>query len=256
MKAVIVGASSGIGRDIAKALSKSGCELILVARREDRLEELKSELDTHVEIITADISQTDVCIDLHEKIKNQNIDILVNNAGIGIFGDFDKTDLESELSLIDTNIKATHILTKLFLRDFVARDYGYILNVSSASSFVPGPRMASYYASKAYIMRLTLAVFEELRRRNSNVRVSVLCPGPTCTEFDMKAGSLFNLPYSNSERIAESAVKNLKKMKMMSIPEKLMKAAKFATRLLSDKLILKISYCLIRPNENADYNDL
>jgi len=256
MKAVIVGASSGIGRDIAKALSESGCELILVARREDRLEELKAELDTHVEIITADISQTDVCIDLHEKIKNQNIDILVNNAGIGIFGDFDKTDLESELSLIDTNIKATHILTKLFLRDFVARDYGYILNVSSASSFVPGPRMASYYASKAYIMRLTLAVYEELRRRNSNVRVSVLCPGPTCTEFDMKAGSLFNLPYSNSERIAESAVKNLKKMKMMIIPEKLMKAAKFATRLLSDKLILKISYCLIRPNENADYNDL
>lgn len=256
MKAVIVGASSGIGRDIARALSNSGCELILVARRENRLEELKAELDTHIEIITADISVPDVCIDLHEKIKSQNVDILINNAAIGIFGEFDKTDLESELNLIDTNIKATHILTKLFLKDFVARDYGYILNVSSASSFVPGPRMASYYASKAYIMRLTLAVYEELRRKGSNVRISVLCPGPTYTEFDMKAGSTFNLPYSSSERIAESSVINLKKMKMMIIPEGLIKAAKFATRLLSDKLILKISYSLIRPNENADYNDL
>jgi short-subunit dehydrogenase len=142
------------------------------------------------------------------------------------------------------------------LKDFVARDYGYILNVSSASSFVPGPRMASYYASKAYIMRLTLAVYEELRRKGSNVRISVLCPGPTYTEFDMKAGSTFNLPYSSSKRIAESSVINLKKMKMMIIPEGLIKAAKFATRLLSDKLILKISYSLIRPNENADYNDL
>lgn len=246
---MITGASSGIGRDIARALSKTGCDLIIVARREELLEELKAELETTVEIICADISRADDCIKLYEKVKGKNIDILINNAGIGVFGDFNKTDLEAELRLIDTNIKATHILTKLFLKDFVERNYGYILNVASASAFLPGPRMACYYASKSYILRLTQAVHEELRRMNSNVRVCVLCPGPTCTEFDFKAGSAFNMLYSSSEKIAEAAIKDLQRIKMLIIPDKLMKLAKFSTRFLSDKLILKISYCLIRSRD-------
>ncbi|HZJ78424.1 MAG TPA: SDR family oxidoreductase [Clostridia bacterium] len=248
MKALITGASSGIGRDIARELSKTGCELILVARRESRLEELKAELPTNVEIICADISDAEACQTLHSKVKDKNIDMLINNAGVGVFGDFDKTDLNDELKLIDTNIRGTHILTKLFLMDFIERNYGFILNVSSASAFAPGPRMAAYYASKAYILRLSQAIHEELRRCGSNVRISTLCCGPVLTEFDIKAGNVFNVMYSSSERIAKAAVEGIQKAKLIIIPEKLMKFAKFATRILSDKMILRISYHIQRPS--------
>ena len=184
MKALITGASSGIGRDFAHVLGSMGCELILVARRENRMEELRNELPVPVQIICADLSSERECFALYEQVREEHIDILINNAGFGVFGAFQETDLTEELKLIDTNIRAVHILTKLFLKDFTARDAGYLLNVSSASAFAPGPLMAAYYASKVYVLHLTLAIWKELRRQNSRVSISALCPGPVNTEFD------------------------------------------------------------------------
>ena len=185
-KALITGASSGIGRDMARVLSQKNYDLILVSRNKDMLESLKKELKTNVEIISMDLSSVDNCKKLYEQVKDKNIDILINNAGFGAIGAFRKTDMDKELSMIDLNIKALHILTKLFMVDFVKKDSGYILNVSSSASFQPGPLMATYYSTKSYVTHLTLALYEELRRINSNVRISCLCPGPVDTNFNNK----------------------------------------------------------------------
>ena len=143
MKALVTGASSGIGRDIAKYLSSKGYHLILVARREDRLKALKSELKTDVKIIPLDLSVSDNCFKLYEMTKDENIDFLVNNAGFGACGNFIDVDLNDELRLIDTNVKALHILFKLYLNDMVKRDSGVILNVGSLAGFMAGPGFSS-----------------------------------------------------------------------------------------------------------------
>ncbi len=118
MKALITGASSGIGADMARILSSRGYDLILVARNKAKLEKLKKELKTDVEIVIMDLASTFNCMKLYNKLKKEDIDILINNAGFGVFGKFDETDLEKELDMIDVNIKAFHTLTKLFLQDF------------------------------------------------------------------------------------------------------------------------------------------
>ena len=164
MKALITGASSGIGRDMARVLSDMGYDLILVARRKDKLEKLKKQLSTDVKIICLDVSSTYNCTKLYNKVKDEDIDILINNAGFGKFGEFNDIKLDDELDMIDVNIKAVHILTKLFLNDFVARNKGYILNVASSAAFQPGPLMATYYSTKAYVLHLTEAIYEELRK--------------------------------------------------------------------------------------------
>ena len=119
MKALITGASSGIGRDMARYLSSLGYDIIAVAQNEERLKELQTELKTNVQIMSMDLSKKENCIELYEKTKNENIDLLINNAGFGVFGNFDETDLEREISLINTNITAVHILTKLYLKDMI-----------------------------------------------------------------------------------------------------------------------------------------
>lgn len=137
MRALITGASSGIGRDMARVLSSQGYELILVARDEEKLKELQKNLKTHSEVIAMDLSIAQNCINLYNQVKKQTIDILINNAGFGVFGEFTETNLEKELQLINTNITAVHILTKLFLQDMVKRNSGHILNVSSVAGFAP-----------------------------------------------------------------------------------------------------------------------
>lgn len=137
MKALITGASSGIGRDMARVLSSLGYELILVARNENKLIELQKDLQTSTSVVSMDLSFKENCIELYNKFKNEEIDILVNNAGFGVFGEFTQTDLEKEIQLINTNITAVHILIKLFLKDMVKRNSGHILNVSSIAGFAP-----------------------------------------------------------------------------------------------------------------------
>ena len=242
MKALITGASSGIGRDMARILSEQGWDLILVARRKDKLEKLKKQLKTDVKIITMDVSSTFNCTKLYNRVKDDDIDLLVNNAGFGKFGEFNNLKLDEELDMIDVNIKAVHILTKLFLNDFVEKDKGYILNVASSAAFQSGPLMATYYSTKAYVLHLTEAIYEELRRKGSNVSVSVLCPGPVRTEFNKVAKVKFSLKELESYDVAEYALKKTFKKKLIIIPGWTIKLGTFANRLLPRKLMLRIIY--------------
>ncbi|MGN0608568.1 MAG: SDR family NAD(P)-dependent oxidoreductase, partial [Oscillospiraceae bacterium] len=194
MTALVTGASSGIGKDIARELAKRGIRLVISGRNEAALEELRQEIgENRVKIITADLSDEKECFRLYEEAKKYSPDILVNNAGFGLFGKFTDTDLDTELKMIDVNIKAVHILAKLFLKDFREKNSGYILNVASAAGFMPGPYMATYYSTKNYIVRLTEAIDRELKNEGSAVSVSAFCPGPVDTNFNSVAGVKFNL---------------------------------------------------------------
>ncbi len=227
---------------MARILNKDGHQLFLVARRENMLLDLKAELDNAPRIIISDLSTEDNCTALYENLKDENIDILINNAGFGVFGEFLETDLKRELSMIDVNIRALHILTKKFLADFVARDSGYIMNVASSAAFLPGPLLSSYYASKAYVQRLTLAIFEELRKKKSKVRISALCPGPVDTEFNKTAGVSFNLKSLSAESVAKYALSKMFKGRLVIIPGVIIRLGVFFQRFLPTKLLLKISY--------------
>ncbi len=246
MKALITGASSGIGCDMAKFLSSLGYDLIVVARRKTRLEKLKKELPTNVDIIVSDLSSTFNCMKLYESVKNEDIDIVINNAGFGLAGEFSDTKLEKELDMIDLNIKAVHTLTKCFLNDFKKKNKGYILNIASSAAFQPGPLMATYYATKVYVLNLTTAIYEELRREKSNVYVGCLCPGPVDTEFNKVAKVEFKLPGLSSEYVAKYAIKKMFKRKLVIIPGTQMKLVYYASKLVPRKLKLKITYNIQR----------
>lgn len=242
MKALITGASSGIGYNMAKYLNSMGYSLVLVARDKEKLQEIQKELSGEVKIVVADLSNESKLKELYVLCKNDNIDILINNAGFGLFGEFTETDLNKELEMIDVNIKAVHILTKLFLKDMKKRNKGYILNVSSAASFQAGPLMATYYATKSYVTKLTLAIYEELRRDKSNVHISCLCPGPVNTNFNNVANVQFSMKSLSSEYVARYAIDKMFQNKLIIIPGIKMKFTIFFNRLVSNKLAIKIVY--------------
>ena len=242
MKALITGASSGLGADMARILADKGYELILVARRKTKLEKLQKELGDKVQIEIMDISSTFNCMKLYNKYKKEDIDIVINNAGFGIYGEFTSTSIDKELDMIDINIKTVHTLTKLFLSDFKKKNKGYILNVASSAAFLPGPLMASYYASKAYVLNLTTAINEELRQAGLDVYVGALCPGPVDTEFNRVAKCSFSIKGLDSYEVSKYAIKNMLKKKMIIIPSLKMKLGVFALRLLPTRLKLQISY--------------
>lgn len=242
MKALITGASSGIGKDMARYLSSLGYDLILVARRKTYLESLKKELSTNVKIIPYDLAVQDNLDNLWNEVKDEDIDLLVNNAGFGLFGEFDKTDLDREFEMIDVNIKALHYLTKKFLINFKKEDKGRILNVASSAGFMAGPKLSTYYASKNYALRLSEAIYEELKVAKSNVHISCLCPGPVDTEFNKVAHGEFHTKSLTSEYVAKYAINQTLKNKLYIIPSFRMKAAIFLTRLVPRKLLLKITY--------------
>lgn len=242
MLALITGASSGMGRDMARVLANYGYDLILVARREDRLKELAKELKVNVRTVKLDLAFEKSVYKLYDSFKNEKIDILINNAGFGLFGEFYKTDLDTELKMIDVNIKAYHILTKLFLQDFIKRDQGYILNVCSSAGFMAGPRLSTYYATKNYITKLTMAINEELRVMKSNVVISALCPGPVATEFNKVAHGTFSIREADSYKVSEYAIKKLFKRKMLIVPTVMMKITLFFNRFAPYRLSLMIAY--------------
>lgn len=240
MKALITGASSGIGRDMARYLSELGYDLVIVARREKLLEELKQNLKTNVNIEVLDISNKENCIKLFEKYKD--IDVLINNAGFGDFGEFYKTDLEKEISMIDTNIKSVHILTKLYLQEMKKKDKGRILNVASIAGFMYGPLMATYYSTKNYVVALSRAVNKELKKEKSNIHVSVLCPGPVKTNFDNVANVKFSLNGLSSEYVAKYAIDNMLKNKEVIIPGKIIKLIHVASKIAPSKITLELTF--------------
>ncbi len=250
MLALITGASSGIGADMARILSDKGYDLILVARNKRKMEVLSKELKTNVEIIPMDISSTYNCTELYNLVKKKNIDVLINNAGFGLFGEFTNTKLDKELDMIELNVKTVHTLTKLFLKDFVKKDKGYILNVASSAAFMPGPLMATYYATKAYVLHLTESVNEELRRKKSNVYIGALCPGPVNTNFNKVAGVSFNLDSLESYDVAKYAINNMFKKKVVIIPGIKIKLGVFTLRLLPRSFVRKIAYKIQKNKEN------
>ena len=249
MIALITGASSGIGRDMARYLSSMGWGLILTATENSRskLEALKHELDgnwagTGTEIICCDLASENGAFELFDRCKGRNIDMIVNNAGFGDFGEFEKTDLKKELDMINVNIRALHILTKLFLKKFKLQNKGTILNVASSAGFMTGPLMATYYASKNYVVRLSLAIYEELRRSGSKVKICVFCPGPVDTNFNSRANVSFGLNGISSEYAARYAIDNALKGKTVIIPTALMKLGVTAARFVPLKLLGSIAY--------------
>ena len=242
MKALITGASSGLGREMAKLLASRGYELVLCARREDRLRELAAELPTVCHVIAADVSDEKECRLLYRAVRGDDLEIVINNAGFGLFGEFLETDLDEELRMIDTNIRAVHILTKLAVQDFEKRGHGYILNVASSAGFLPGPLMATYYATKNYVLRLTQALREELRHRGSRVRVCALCPGPVDTEFNRVAGVKFSLNGLDAKRVAREAIDGLFAGRAVVVPGVTMKAMTVARHFAPDSLLARITY--------------
>lgn len=244
MKVLITGASSGIGRDMARVFASKGYHLVLVARNEEQLKELAKELketnQIEVETIAMDLSIVENCKELHKKV--QDIDILINNAGFGDCGNFTKTSLDKEISMINTNIVAYHILMKLYLINMKAKGNGKILNVASIAGFMPGPLMSTYYATKSYIVRISESIREELKKEKSKVQISILCPGPVSTNFNKVANVKFHMREANSMKVAKYAIKKMEEGKFYIVPGMDVKLAKVGAKLAPAPLISKITY--------------
>ena len=244
MKALITGASSGIGKEFAKIMAKKGYDLVLVARNKQELEklseELKKENNIDIQIIDADLSVKENCIEIHKKVPD--VDILINNAGFGDCGNFTKTSLNKEISMINTNIVAYHILMKLYLIDMKEKGEGKILNVASIAGFMPGPLMSTYYATKAYIVRISESIREELKKEKSKVQISILCPGPVNTNFSKVANVKFHMREANSTEVAKYAISKMEKGKFYIIPGIDVKLAKIGCKIAPTTLIAKITY--------------
>ena len=241
MKALITGASSGLGRAMALELDRRGYALILVARRTDKLEALAAELQQPPRLITMDIAGAAQAQALHTAVREEDIDLLINNAGFGVWGRFTETDLEREQQMIALNIETLHVLTKLFLRDLCARGHGRILNVASAAAFAPGPLMAAYYAGKAYVLRLTQALAAELRQQGSAVTVSALCPGPVATEFNDVAEVHFSAKPLTADAVAAYAIRQTLRGKTVIVPGAKIKAARLLAKLSPDGLTARVT---------------
>ena len=274
MWALVTGASSGIGRDMARYLYLSlGYNLIIVARNEDKLLELKQELESKLQgekqnqgnskndnanieknkninreiiVIKADLSYLADINNIVEKTKNIDVDLLVNNAGFGVFGNFTTTNLEKEVNLINTNITAVHILTKVFLNKMKSKNKGHILNVASIAGMEPGPLMAAYYASKAYVIRLSRAINKELRKEKSNIKISILCPGPVDTNFNNVANVVFKAPSMPSEKVAKYGIDKALKGKLIIVPGFLNKCVRFFSKILPDAILEEVAYHIQR----------
>lgn len=245
MLALITGASSGIGRDMAHNLAKKGFDLVLVARNQDGLEKIEHEIKNEnpkIEVTTysLDLAVKENLYKLHDEVKN--IDVLINNAGFGTFGKFSETDLEKEINMINTNVSAVHVLTKLYLKDMVEHNKGNVLNVASIAAFMPGPLMATYYATKNYVLALSRAINRELKKDKSNVKISVLCPGPVNTNFNNVADVKFNLRGLSSEYVADYAIKNMLKGKLIIVPGTSIKIARIFSEITPDVIKEKIAY--------------
>lgn len=242
MKALITGASSGIGREIALYLSDLGYDIIVVARNELALRDLQREVKTKVEVVSMDLTDRENVWKLHEMYKREPIEVLVNDAGFGVHGPVTETDLEKDLDLIDLNITAVHMLTKLFLKDMKKRNLGYILNVSSISGFLSGPLMAEYYASKNFVLSYTKAINAELKKEGSEVHISCLCPGPTKTNFNKTAKVEFKVKPYSAEYVAEYGVNKMFEEKTVIVPGFKMKFVHLASKLFPSIITTNVAY--------------
>jgi uncharacterized protein len=223
--ALVTGASAGLGTHFARLFAQDGHDLVLVARRQDKLDQVATELrqvyGIHATVITADLTDPKASLHLHEEVMRAGIEVefLINNAGFGTSGAFATLNLARELDMIELNVKALTHLTGLVLPAMVARRSGRILNISSLAGFLPGPFMATYYASKAYVLSFTEALAYELR--GTGVTATVLCPSSTATEFAQVAGvesaALFHSS-SDAASVARYGYRSMMKGKTIAVP--------------------------------------
>ncbi len=250
MKALITGASSGIGYEMASYLNELGHDLILVGRDKEKMQEMQEKFKVDVKVIVADLSIENKLKEVYVLCRSENVDILINNAGFGVFGKFEDTDLANELDMLDVNIKAVHVLTKLFLKEMKKKNSGYILNVASSAAFQPGPLMAAYYGSKAYVLRISQAIREELRREKSSVSISVLCPGPVRTNFNKRANVEFAVKPMEADIVARYAIDKMFKKKAVIVPGTNMKILRFFSKLIPASLAARVTYKIQRRKQN------
>lgn len=231
--AVVTGASSGLGAEFARQLSQEGYYVLMVARRKDKLLELSQELTSKSEIFTADLSEKKDISKLYDHIKSMleedpenRLFVFINNAGFGLSGNFTDCSEKREMEMINVNIKALHRLTKRMLPLMDKESGGYILNIGSSAGLLPaGPYMATYYATKAYVVSLTRAIAHELKAQGCKTYLGVLCPGPVDTQFNDVAGVVFALKGISAGSCVSYAIKMMKKRKVVIVPTLRMKLA-------------------------------
>ena len=253
--ALITGASSGIGYELTRLFAADRYDLVLVARRQQTLEqlaeELREEYAIRVKVIAKDLAQPGIADEIFQEVRQESIriDVLVNNAGFGTFGFFSEIDIASTLEMLHINMISLTHLTRLFLKEMLEQKSGRILNVASTAAFQAGPLMATYYASKSYVLLFSEALAEELRA--TGVTVTVLCPGPTFTGFQkrayMETSKLVSgkvLPVMDARAVAKIGYQGLMKGKTIVIPGLLNRALAFSVRLTPRKLVTKISRAL------------
>lgn len=245
---LITGATSGIGYDLAQVFKENNYNLILVARNEKKLNEIKNQfnknIDIDVETFICDLSNEKEILDLSLRIINAGFKIkyLINNAGCGSFGKFDEIDTKKDLNIIDINIKAITYMMKLFIPIVKQCKNSGILNVASTAAFSPGPYMGVYYASKAYVINISQALREEYKK--DNINISVLCPGPTRTSFqknaDINKGGNIKPSMMESRKVAEIAYKQFIRKKAIIIPGYNNKLLILFSKLIPNSLLTKI----------------
>jgi short-subunit dehydrogenase len=251
-RALITGASAGIGHELARVFAADGWSLVLVARRADVLTEVAAELKekhgTESTVIAADLGTREGVQSIVRAVgeKGLQIDALVNNAGYGLAGEFVQLDLDKQLGMIDLNVRAVTVLTRAFLPGMVERNQGAVLNVASTAAFQPGPLMAVYYATKAYVASLSEALAEELR--GTNVTVTALCPGYTETGFAKRASELHRprlfagpLGTLDPAQVAEFGYRAMLKGQRLAVPGLQNKVAAWSARFSPRGLVLKIT---------------
>ena len=239
MKILITGASSGIGRDMARYLSSKENELILVSSNKDKLESVSKAL-INSSVYVCDLSNSDNVNKLCEYILKEKPDFVINNAGFGAFGFYDEISLDREIEMINVNIVALHKITKTCLEYM---DNGHILNVSSSAGLMPGgPMLNTYYATKNYVRSYSLGLYKELKKKNKNIHISILCPGPVNTNFNKVAIGTFSIKGLSSEYVAKYAVDKCLKNKLIIVPGFKVKLGVFFSRFLPTKLVLSILF--------------
>ncbi len=248
--ALITGATFGIGYELAKIFARDNFNLILVARNLEKLNQIKSELSKHeilIHTIQKDLTSPNSPVELYNEVKQNNfqVDILINNAGFGLLGPFVELDLKSQLDMIQLNITSLVHLTHLFLPEMIHRKNGKIMNVASTAAFQPGPNMAIYYATKAFVLSFSEALNAELK--GTGVSVSALCPGPTKTEFQKRARmENINLertkliPYMSAEKVARIGYTGLMKGNRVIIPGLMNKTGVILVKFFPKSIILAV----------------
>jgi short-subunit dehydrogenase len=242
--ALVTGASAGLGVEFARQLSKRGHRLVLAARRKERLDELADELG-NARAVAIDLSKTDAAARLIADVEanDEHVELLVNNAGFGLIGRFAELDAERQRQMIDLNVGTLTDLCRAVAPAMIERGSGGIVNVASTAAFQPGPKMAVYFATKAYVLSLTEALHEELKPHG--IKVSCLCPGPTRTEFGDVAGfggnGLFDRVAMNAAEVVETGLKGLDSNHAVVVPGWMNKITAASTRFAPRPVVRKIA---------------